>query len=313
MLRSAGGASQGFGQNEGMKLRAGLLALLHASQVFAQTPSVPPRAAAPLIRDLVSPSTGDAAFPQLASDGRGGVYMTWLETLGEGRGHRLRISHRGSAGAFEKPVTVYEGLDFWPNWADFPGLGVFPDGSVMAHWLARSGDSTYDYDIRAAISRDQGRTWGPSFLVNTDGVKAEHGFVSYAPTKDGLGVLWLDGRATKASSGGHEEHASGPGAMTLRFAEFGSDGKRLRESLVDTRVCDCCQTAVVSTPRGLLAAYRDRSDDEIRDISLVRPESSQAAARPLAVDGWKIKACPVNGPALHARGDRVAAAWFTMA
>jgi hypothetical protein len=34
---------------------------------------------------------------------------------------------------------------------------------------------------------------------------------------------------------------------------------------------------------------------------------------PFAVtrDGWKIDGCPVNGPALDARGERVALAWFT--
>jgi hypothetical protein len=31
------------------------------------------------------------------------------------------------------------------------------------------------------------------------------------------------------------------------------------------------------------------------------------------VDNWEIEACPVNGPALSARGRSVAAAWFTAA
>jgi hypothetical protein len=34
---------------------------------------------------------------------------------------------------------------------------------------------------------------------------------------------------------------------------------------------------------------------------------------PVHDDGWKINACPVNGPALSARGSRVAIAWFTAA
>jgi hypothetical protein len=31
----------------------------------------------------------------------------------------------------------------------------------------------------------------------------------------------------------------------------------------------------------------------------------------VASDGWEIRGCPVNGPALAARGERVAVAWFT--
>ena len=262
-------------------------------------------------QDLVTPASEDSAFPQLAADSKGGVFMTWIETLKDGAGHRLRIAHRKEGGAWEEPSTVHKGKDFWRNWADFPGLGVFADGAVMVHWLGRSGEATYDYNVKARISRDAGRTWGEPFLVNTDGVKAEHGFVSFAATDKGMGVVWLDGRETK---GGHEDHAAaGGGAMTLRFAEFLSDGTRGRESRLDAKVCDCCQTAVVNTSKGLLAAYRDRSDSEFRDISLVRPLAEKVAPRSLSKDGWKIHACPVNGPALAAAGDAVTAVWFTMA
>ncbi len=270
------------------------------------------QAAAGAPRELASPASDKSAFPQLAADGKSGVYMTWLETLEGDAGHRLRLSHRKQGGLWEEASTVHEGKTFWRNWADYPGLGVFADGSVMVHWLERSGEGTYDYNVKARITRDSGRTWGEPFLVNTDGRKAEHGFVSFAATEKGMAVVWLDGRETKG--GGHEgEHASASGgAMTLRFAEFLSDGTRLRESLLDQKVCDCCQTAVVNTPKGLLIAYRDRSDQEFRDISLVRPDAARIEPREFSKDGWKINACPVNGPALASRGDNVAAVWFTM-
>ncbi len=264
------------------------------------------------VEAIVTPASAESAFPQLLSDGRGGVYMTWMETLPAGAGHRLRLAHRKEGGAWEEPSTVYEGKTFWRNWADFPGLGIFPDGSVMTHWLARSGEGTYDYNINARISRDAGRTWGESFLVNTDGTKAEHGFVSFTTTEKGLAVVWLDGRETKGMSHDGGDHAAAGGAMTLRTAEFLSDGTRVRESLLDSRVCDCCQTAVVNTSKGLLAAYRDRSDTELRDISLVRPFAEKDEPRDFSKDGWKINACPVNGPALAARGDAVSMVWFTM-
>jgi hypothetical protein len=262
-------------------------------------------------RQLAPPSAGDAAFPQLAGDGKGGVYVTWLETLKDGAGHRMRISHRAEGGAWDEPVTIHESKLFWRNWADYPGLGVFADGSVMVHWLERSGEGTYDYNVKARISRDKGRTWGEPFLINTDGKKAEHGFVSFAATDKGMGVVWLDGRET---TGGHEGgHVTSGGAMTLRFAEFSSDGTRIRETLLDAKVCDCCQTAVVNTTKGLLAAYRDRSDQEFRDISFVRPLAEKVEPREFSKDGWKINACPVNGPSLASRGNAVAAMWFTMA
>ncbi|HQZ16017.1 MAG TPA: hypothetical protein PLD86_03990 [Vicinamibacteria bacterium] len=275
----------------------------------AQTPQPP--ASSPL-QGLASAASDDSAFPQLAADGKGGVFMTWLETLQGGAGHRLRLSHRKQGGAWEDPSTVHEGKDFWRNWADFPGLGVFADGAVMVHWLARSGAATYDYNIMARITKDGGRTWGEPFLVNTDGKKAEHGFVSFAATDKGMGVAWLDGRETKGMSHEGEHSPAGGGAMTLRFAEFLSDGTRARETRLDAKVCDCCQTAMVNTSKGLLAAYRDRSDAELRDISLVRPLAEKVEPREFSKDGWKINACPVNGPALASSGEAVTAVWFTM-
>jgi hypothetical protein len=58
--------------------------------------------------------------------------------------------------------------------------------------------------------------------------------------------------------------------------------------------------------------YRDRSADETRDIQSARLVNGSWSA-PVAVhaDGWRIDACPVNGPAVAARGDDVAVAWFT--
>ena len=289
-----------------------LMAFSFSSVALPTSPQALPTSAPAKLQDLKSPASDDSAFPQLAADPKGGVFMTWIETLKDGAGHRLRISHRAEAGAWEEPATVHEGKDFWRNWADFPGLGVFADGSVMVHWLARGGEGTYDYNVKARITRDGGRTWGEPFLVNNDGVKAEHGFVAFAATEKGMGVVWLDGRETKGGSHEGDHAPAGGGAMTLRFAEFLSDGTRTRDSLLDPKVCDCCQTAVVNTSKGLLAAYRDRSDQELRDISLVRPGAEKVEPRDFSKDGWKINACPVNGPALASRGDAVTAAWFTM-
>jgi len=42
-----------------------------------------------------------------------------------------------------------------------------------------------------------------------------------------------------------------------------------------------------------------------------RRPSSWTEPRTLHADGWEIAACPVNGPAVAANGDRLAVAWFT--
>ena len=67
------------------------------------------------------------------------------------------------------------------------------------------------------------------------------------------------------------------------------------------------------TPDGILAAFRDRSNDEIRDIAVSRLENGKwTPAALINKDNWQIDFCPVNGPMLSARGRDVVAAWFTV-
>ena len=101
--------------------------------------------------------------------------------------------------------------------------------------------------------------------------------------------------------------------MTVRSATFDASGKQTSETLVDDRVCECCPTAIAVTDDGPIAAFRDRSVDEVRDIYVSRLEHGRwSAPSRVHEDGWKIPMCPVNGPALSARGRNVAIAWFTV-
>jgi hypothetical protein len=83
---------------------------------------------------------------------------------------------------------------------------------------------------------------------------------------------------------------------------------------LDLRTCECCPTAAVRAGGAVVVAYRDRGPDETRDVAVVR-HAGGAWSEPVAVhaDGWVVAGCPVNGPALDARGERVVVAWFTAA
>jgi hypothetical protein len=101
--------------------------------------------------------------------------------------------------------------------------------------------------------------------------------------------------------------------MSVRFGAFDSAWKQTTEMPVDLRVCECCPTTAVMTSDGPVVAYRNRSEDEIRDVYVARFENGRWT-EPKAVhdDNWKIAACPVNGPMLSARGRDVVLAWFTV-
>lgn len=100
--------------------------------------------------------------------------------------------------------------------------------------------------------------------------------------------------------------------MDVYFASFDPSWKQTAEASINARVCECCQTAATITAEGPIVAFRDRTADEIRDIYVTRFEQGKwADATNVHADTWKIDACPVNGPAVSARGKDVAVAWFT--
>ncbi|HXG90491.1 MAG TPA: hypothetical protein VNJ02_19355 [Vicinamibacterales bacterium] len=259
-----------------------------------------------VISPLASPAAAGSAQPQLTVSDRG-VLLSWIERAGTTA--MLKFAERTAAG-WTQPRQVASGADWFVNWADVPSVIRLADGSIYGHWLQKSGASTYAYDVRLARSTDDGKTFAPSFTPHHDGTQTEHGFASlFQMPGTGLGLAWLDGRAMK--SGGHDGHDSG-GAMSIRSAIYDRTGKQTAELPIDLRVCECCPTAVAVTADGPIVAYRDRSDDEIRDIYVSRLIAGKWTT-PVAVhnDDWKIAACPVNGPALSADGQRVAIAWFT--
>ena len=77
-------------------------------------------------------------------------------------------------------------------------------------------------------------------------------------------------------------------------------------------VCECCPTTAVVTSDGVLTAFHNRSETEVRDIYVSRLENGKRTdGTPVHDDNWEILACLVNGPALSARGRQVAVAWVT--
>ena len=261
------------------------------------------------VRELPSPAGQGSGQPNLAVSPDGRVYLSWIERLGEGR-FSLRFAVK-EKDQWSAPRVIAEGSNWFVNWADFPSMVVLPDGSLAAHWLAKSGTGTFEYDVTISRSFDGGKTWGKPFVPHRDGVKAEHGFVSLFAAQDGnLAAVWLDGREMKADP--NDAHGHGHGNMTLRYVKIKRDGTLADEAVLDTRVCECCQTSAAMTADGPVVVYRDRSDQEIRDISIVRLRDGKWS-QPVSVfkDGWQINGCPVNGPSVTAVGRRVAVAWYT--
>ncbi len=252
------------------------------------------------IQALMSPAGVNSAEPQFTVQGDRAI-LSWLEMAGKKA--TLTFAERTASG-WSDPRVVSSGNDFFVNASDVPSVRALADGTLVGQWLQQNGPDPDAYNVRLSWSRD-GRTWSPPTSPHHDGTKTQHGFVSlFQAPGGGLGLVWLDGRATNP--------ATESGNMSLRASSYDANGKQLREMLVDSRVCDCCSTSVAQTADGVIVAYRDRSAGEVRDIAVSRFAAGRWSM-PTAVhhDGWRIEACPINGPAISARGRDVAVAWFT--
>ena len=231
------------------------------------------------IRTIAFPVSG-AVVPYVAEGG----LVSYIDE--QAKAFRV-VAYRD--GKWSEPRTIASDAAMLINRADFPSIGA--DGNeLVAAWSTRKEHGSI---VHIARSTDGGATWSGPVTPHPDLV-SQFGFVSLA----GAEAVYLDGRKLK---GGME----GEGEMELRSL----DGTPL-----DPRVCDCCQTAIAMTGDGPVVVYRDRSADEVRDISIVRRTASGwTEPKTLHADGWKIPGCPVNGPQVDANGKRVVVAWFTAA
>lgn len=289
--------------------KAGSAALLLLSVTGCQRDVGRAPAARIVVREIESPAGPGSGEPSLTLGPDGHVLLTWIEPAGDKR-HVLRYASRGEGGTWSPAHSVAQGTNWFVNWADFPSMASLPDGTLFAHWLARSGPGTYAYDVRVAISKDSGRSWSDSLVPHRDATQTEHGFVTMTPWSPGqMGIVWLDGRKTAKAD--HSGDGHGQAEMSLLHTTIGRDGRLGAETVLDGRVCDCCQTDSVQAEGAVVVVYRDRTDKEVRDMSVVRfVDGRWSEPRPLSHDGWEINGCPVNGPAIAASGKNVAVAWF---
>lgn len=265
------------------------------------------------VEQMEIPVGSAARLPRLTAAPGGGAIMSWVEPAGDQHVLKYALLRDGQ---WQRDGVVSQGSGWFVNWSDFPSVVAIDEAFWLAHWLVKQpGGGTYDYDIALAISNDAGMSWRQINSPHRDGKAAEHGFVSIFADRGAAGIIWLDGRdfVSQPASPGHEDHhASHSGNFALMYTRVLADGSMEVEQVVDGNTCTCCWTAVASVPDGTVAAWRGRSDDEIRDNRVARlVNGSWNTPRPLGSEQWKIAGCPVNGPALAAQQNQVLAAWFT--
>ncbi|MDA7557818.1 sialidase [Flavobacteriaceae bacterium] len=259
---------------------------------------------------LEVPTSGiNNSEPNLHHSETGDLYLSWVESY-DANNNALRLSKISNKG-WSNPKLIAQGQNWFVNWADFPAIVTFGESNIAAHYLEKSADDTYAYDVKLIQSTDGGESWQKSFKPHNDNTNTEHGFVSkLAVDNDTYIAAWLDGRQHALA----EIDSTINKRMTLRSALINSKGTLLEEHLIDDSVCDCCQTDIAMTKEGPIVVYRNRTDNEIRDIYYSKKvHNLWTEPKPIFNDNWTIAGCPVNGPAISAKDNKVVVSWFTMA
>lgn len=247
------------------------------------------------VEELPLAAAEGSATPSVAAAIDGSLFVSWTEPA-ESRSMALRISRFDrTSDRWTEPTTVASGPDWFISAMDPPIIAAGLRGRLAAAWYAQNADQSYHALI--STSADQGQSWSAPQRLTSESSRQE--FVQLAPLLNGSWLaLWLDGRD--------------PTATQLRSRVIGDEAP---DTLVDDRVCDCCPISPLVLPNGaVLTAYRDRSEEEIRDIAYqTYSRGTWTPMNPPLADGWVIEGCPVNGPHLSRRSGNVAAAWFTAA
>ena len=197
-----------------------------------------------------------SAYPNMCETDKG-FMMIWYE----GDKHIVMSEFTGEK--WTPKDTVVSSERFFKNWADLPQIYHIGSDTLALSWLEMSGERTYDYDIKVAMSVDRGNTWSDPVIPHRDGIKGEHGFVSFFKYLGDTGLIWLDSRAMMTSDG-----SLSSGGMRLYASTINPNGHLGPEILLDDMVCECCPTSAVNTIKGPLIAYRDRSTNEVRNIQM---------------------------------------------
>ena len=253
---------------------------------------------------------GEASEPNLHLSNSGNINLSYISSNPDKKESSLLFSMFDNLNSsWNKPNLIIESDKMFVNWADFPEITTDNLNGITAHYLEKSSEKKYSYDIKIVNSTDQGFNWSNPLKLHSDNTKTEHGFVSTINTKNGFLSTYLDGRQNELSN--HDKSIRPQ--MTLRGTSYNIDGNILEDLLIDDRVCDCCQTDLAITENGeSIVVYRDRSEDEVRDIYYSYKKDNKWS-KPINIfnDNWEIPGCPVNGPAISTFNNTSAVVWYT--
>ena len=243
-----------------------------------------------------------SATPLFGADGK--VWLLWSHD------DRLRLSTSLDGGnTFPTTTVISEKMPVLDDNSEArPKLVLLADGSLLVAVTQR--DSHYVGRLFTARSIDGGLTFSP-FKPMLDGVGQRFETPLVLPSGR-LVLAWLDWRnqaAAKAKGQAYKDSG-------IAVAWSDDNGQTFQgKSILADYSCDCCRIAAAVDRDGhAVFAWRHVYGGTVRDhaAAKLKDDGTFSPLRRIAVDDWKIDACPRHGPSLNIGADGTwHATWFT--
>lgn len=245
--------------------------------------------------------------PSVRIDDEGRISLAWME---EDKDIRAVLYARieKSKESIGAPVKVNQPTESPYMRQEAPALTVVRDEVFLTWALTHpklTPDKPFSNELRLSRSRDGGKTFLPSILVNDDEQVIGHSFDSIHVAPDGvLHMAWIDGREGKKE----------PGTFVTRSTDRGRTvAKNFK---VDEDTCVCCRTSLTTGPDGTLyLAWRKVLPGEIRETVVARStDGGSTFSSPVIVghDRWVFPGCPHRPASIGTdRLGRLYVVWYT--
>jgi hypothetical protein len=245
--------------------------------------------------------------PSVRIDDEGRISLAWME---EDKDIRVVLYARieKSKESIGAPVKVNQPTESPYMRQEAPALTVVRDEVFLTWALTHpklTPDKPFSNELRLSRSRDGGKTFLPSILVNDDEQVIGHSFDSIHVAPDGvLHMAWIDGREGKKE----------PGTFVTRSTDRGRTvAKNFK---VDEDTCVCCRTSLTTGPDGTLyLAWRKILPGEIRETVVARStDGGSTFSSPVIVghDRWVFPGCPHRPASIGTdRFGRLYVVWYT--
>jgi hypothetical protein len=245
--------------------------------------------------------------PSVKIDDEGRISLAWIE---EDKDIRTVVYSRTekSGGPIGAPVTVNQPTESPYMRQEAPALAVSGDDVFLTWALTHpklTPDKPFSNELRLSRSKDGGKTFLPSTLVNDDEQVIGHSFDSIHVAPDGaIHMAWIDGREGKKE----------PGTFVTRSTDHGRTvAKNLK---VDENTCVCCRTSLTTWSDGTLyLAWRKVLPGDVRETVVARStDGGNTYSSPVVVghDKWVFPGCPHRPASIGTdRLGRLYVVWYT--